>query len=93
MADRGFDIKDDLVLLGVHRNIPPFLRGSNSCPRKSSFQQDVFPLSEFMWNVQMERINNFHIFDRSIPASLTDITDRIFFVCCVLSNFQPPLCT
>jgi hypothetical protein len=27
MADRGFDIEDDLILRGVHLNIPPFLRG------------------------------------------------------------------
>lgn len=27
MADRGFDIEDDLVLLGVKLNIPPFLKG------------------------------------------------------------------
>ena len=26
----------------------------------------------------MERIKNFHIFDKSIPVLLTDITDRIF---------------
>ena len=27
MADRGFDIEDDLILQGVRLNIPPFLRG------------------------------------------------------------------
>ena len=27
MADREFDIKEDLMLLGVKLNIPPFLRG------------------------------------------------------------------
>ena len=25
MTDRGFDIEDDLILRGVHLNIPPFL--------------------------------------------------------------------
>ena len=40
----------------------------------------------------MERIKNCHIFDRSLPSSLTDIADGISFVCCVLGNFQPPLC-
>ena len=27
MAGRGFDIKDDLIMRGVHLNMPPFLRG------------------------------------------------------------------
>ncbi len=31
----------------------------------------------------MERIKNFHIFDKSLPVSLTDIANRIF-VCVVL---------
>ena len=28
MADRGFNIQDDLTPLGVKVNIPPFLKGS-----------------------------------------------------------------
>ena len=40
----------------------------------------------------MERIKNYHIFDRVIPASLTDLANQMFFVSSALSNFWPPLC-
>ena len=93
MADRGFDIEDDLVLLGVHLNIPPFLRGKPQLSQEELISTRRIASLRIHVERAMERIKNFHIFDRSIPASLTDITDRIFFVCCVLSNFQPPLCT
>ena len=41
----------------------------------------------------MERIKNYHIFDRTLPASLNNIAEQMFFVCAVLTNFWPPLCT
>ena len=34
MADRGFDIQDDLALLGVRLNIPPFLKGKSQLTEK-----------------------------------------------------------
>lgn len=33
MADRGFDIQDDLTPLGVKLNIPPFLKGKSQLDR------------------------------------------------------------
>ena len=38
-------------------------------------------------------IKNYHIFDRTLPASLNNIAEQMFFVCAVLTNFWPPLCT
>ena len=93
IADRGFDIEDDLVLLGVHLNIPPFLRGKPQLSQEELISTRRIASLRIHVERAMVRIKNFHIFDRSIPTPLTDITDRIFFVCCVLSNFQPPLCT
>ena len=40
----------------------------------------------------MEKIKYFHIFDKVLPSSLTDLANQIFYACAVLSNFWPPLC-
>ena len=91
MADRGFNI-EDLITRGVRLNIPPFLRG------KEQFDEDEIITTRRIASLRihveraMERIKNFHIFDRVLPASLTDIADRLFYVCCSLSTFHPPLC-
>ena len=62
MADRGFDIEDDLILRGVHLNIPPFLRG------KEQFYEKELVLTRWIASLRihveraMERIKFFHIF-------------------------------
>ena len=60
-ADRGFDIEDDLILRGVHLNIPPFLRG------KEQFSEKELVLTRRIASLRihveraMEQIKNFHI--------------------------------
>ena len=91
MADRGFDIEEDLLLKGVHLNIPPFLRGKSQLSERELVTTRRIASLWIHVERAMERIKNFHIFDKILPISLTDIADRIFFVCCVLTNFQEPL--
>ena len=38
MADRGFDVEEDLALLGVKLNIPPFLRGKAQLSAKEQVE-------------------------------------------------------
>jgi len=92
MADRGFDIQDDLTPLGVKLNIPPFLKGKSQLDEKEMVETRRIASVRIHVERAMERIKNYHIFDRVIPSSLTDLTDQIFFVCAVLCNFWPPLC-
>ena len=93
MADRGFDIEEDLVLHGVRLNNPPFLRGKEQLTEKELIITRRIASLRIHVERTMERIKKFNIFDRTLQASTTDITNRILFVCCVLCTFQPPLCT
>ena len=92
MADRGFDIQDDLTPLGVKVNIPPFLRGKKQLDEDERIETRRIASLRIHVERAMERIKNFHIFDRVLPLSLTDVSEQMFFVCAALSNFLPPLC-
>ena len=90
MADHGFDIQDDLTPIGVRVNIPPFLRQLDGCELIETRR-----IASLRIHVEraMERIKNYHIFDRTLPSSLTHVVEQIFFVCTVLTNFLPSLCS
>ena len=92
MADRGFDIQDDLTPLGVRVNIPPFMKGKQQLDSREMIETRRIASLRIHVERAMERIKNYHIFDRNIAATLTDVAEQMFFVCAVLSNFQPPLC-
>ena len=84
MADRGFDIQEDLVLRGVRLNIPPFLRGKEQFTEKELIVTRRIASLHIHVERATERIKNFHIFDRTLPASMTDIADRFFCMLCVM---------
>ena len=92
MADRGFDIEVDLIPLGVKLNIPPFLKGKTQLSEKEMVETRRIASVRIHVERAMELIKNYHIFDKHIPSSSTDLANQIFFVCSVLSNFWPPLC-
>ena len=88
MADRGFDILEDLAPRGVKLNIPPFLRGKTQLDERELLETRRIALLRIHVERCMERIKNFHIFDGVMPLSLIDVADQIFFVCAVLTNFR-----
>ena len=92
MADRGFDINEDLIIRGVGLNVPPFMRGKQQLSETEVVTTRRIASLRIHVERAMGRIKSYHIFDRALPATMTNIADRIFFVCCVLTNFQPPLC-
>jgi len=92
MADKGFDIQDDLAKYGVTLNIPAFFKGSNQFSSVQQAQHNK-KIASLRVHVErgIERIKNWHIFDRCIPIRLAPVASEIFFVVGGLTNFQPPL--
>ena len=62
MANRGFDIEDDLILRGVHLNIPPFLRGKEQFSEKELVLTRWIAFLRIHVERAMERINCFPYF-------------------------------
>ena len=88
MADKGFTM-DDVLPLGVSLNIPPFL-GENS----QMSAEDVIKTQEIAsLRIHIERainkIKNFHIWDKMIPLHQFGIVDQMWAVCAILCNVQP----
>ena len=94
LADRGFDIVDDLAIVGASLAIPPFLLGET--PAVSAGGQ-VFKTAikcensckESHWKDQTYKILNSTLPIRLIKQDReTKITtiDKIVFVCAALSN-------
>lgn len=88
MADKGFNIANVLEL-GVSLNIPP---------RKNSAQFDEVELVETRriasLRIHVERafsrVKTFKILS-TIPNNVAGLASEIFYICAVLTNFQPPL--
>ena len=90
MADRGFDIQDDLTLINIKLNIPPFLKDKDQFTELEMVQTRRIASLRIHVERAMERLKNFHIFDRVLPPSFVDVAEQMVFVCAVLSNFHPP---
>ena len=66
MADRGFDIQDELTPLGIRLNIPPFLKGKIQLDKEELIE--TRRIASLHMHVERAIEKNYHIFDRVIPA-------------------------
>lgn len=93
MADRGFKIREELMMRMVSLCIPPSKAASMQMlpadVRKTSSIANVRIYVE----QAIGRIKVFHVLKHELPISLLPLADDIVRVCCALCNLLPPLCT
>lgn len=87
IADKGFDVEDLLAPAGIRVNIPP-MKG-----KEQLSDADVIRTQRIARvRVHVERaIANFCVLDQVIPLSLLGSINQIWTICCMLTNFKPPL--
>jgi DDE superfamily endonuclease/Helix-turn-helix of DDE superfamily endonuclease len=87
MADRGFDMKDVFESLGINLFIPSFLQ------KNAQFSAEDLKQSREVANVRTHvervigRVKEFKIVRFVLPITLAPMADKIWLVCCMLSNF------
>ena len=91
MADKGFLIQDLLAPMGVRLNVPPSLQSKSQMPT-----DDVLVTKKIaQLRVHVERaigqVKEFRILQTLLPSTMWDSINEIIYVCCMLTNFSPPL--
>ncbi|CAN7945686.1 unnamed protein product [Ixodes pacificus] len=90
MADKGFRIEEMLKKINVQLNIPPFLRKGHFTTEEVKETEQIASLRIHVER-RIQRIKNFHIYDRPVPISLAPVVSEMWAICVVLTNFQSPL--
>lgn len=99
LADRGFDISEELALHGATLAIPPFTKGKRQLSQREV--EEARRLSRVRIHVEraIGRLKNYRILQRTLPITLVKrpyeksyaTVDKILIVCCALCNLHPPL--
>lgn len=91
MADKGFDIKDDLKKLDLQLNIPPFLHDQIGFQEDDVIKTQTIAKHRIHVERAIAKIRNFKIFHSNIPVAMFGTVNQIWTVACFLSNFQNPV--
>ena len=92
MADKGFTI-EDLLPLGVTLNIPRFLGQAPQMLPEDVVKTQVIAALQIHVERAINKIKNFHIWDRVTPLSLFPVINQMWAVCTFLCNVQDPIIT
>ena len=90
MADKGFDISYDLLIRGCRLNMPPFVKGGHMSKSNVVKTRKIASLRIHVERA-IGRIKQYRILTSVIPLSIAPYVDSIWFICCALTLFHPPL--
>ena len=98
LADRGFDISEELALQGATLAIPPLTKGKLQLSQREV--EESRNLSRLRIHVKraIGRLKYYKILHSTLPIALVKrpyesyaTIDKILIVCSALCNIQPPL--
>lgn len=88
MADKGFTI-EDILPLDVSLNLPPFLGSVSQMPSEDVVRTQEIASLRIHVERAINKVKNFHFFDRVVPLHQFGLVNQIWTVCALLCNSQP----
>ena len=91
MADKGFNIRDELASVGAILEGPSFLKKNTQFTEAEINNNKAIASLRIHVEREMERLKNWHILDRKIPITMAPYASDMVVAIAALSNFLPPL--
>jgi hypothetical protein len=93
MADRGFKIREELMLVMATLCIPRSKAASmQMLPSEVRKTSNIANVRIYVEQA-IGRMKVFHVLKHELPISLLPLANDIVRVCCALCNLLPPLCS
>ena len=93
MADKGFDIEEDLRKMGLQLNSPPVFKEKPQFTENEVIKTQTIAKHRIHVERAIGEVRNFLIFNTRIPISSLATINQLWTVCCLLSNFMNPVLT
>ncbi|KAK3104859.1 hypothetical protein FSP39_011847 [Pinctada imbricata] len=90
MADKGFNIEEEVRKCGLVLNIPPFSRQGKQMSSSDALLTKKIAKHCVHVERAIERIKRFKILAGRVDLTLFSQINQIWFVCAFLTNFFPP---
>ncbi|KAJ8012522.1 hypothetical protein DPEC_G00043700 [Dallia pectoralis] len=90
MADKGFTIEKMLADHGAKLIIPPF-KTTAQFSREDAEKTQAIARLRILVERAIRRVKEYHIWDNTIPITLSGTINQLWTNCCLMTNFQGPL--
>jgi hypothetical protein len=91
MADRGFKVKEDLMVVQARLAIPPSTCGNLAMSSGDAFKTSKITNVRIYVEQEIGRLNIFRFLKNEIPISCLPVCSDIVVVCCSVCNLLDPL--
>jgi hypothetical protein len=90
MADKGFQIREDLLLRRAELHIPPGRHGSEQMSKADVKKTHEIANRRIYVEMAIRRLKTFRLIKYELPITLISQIDNITGICAALCNLYPP---